>query len=411
VTAASSRESGSSGEADRALAIIRLAVVPVILVGDRLVAHPKIGQDPFDLIIGLTALYAVLALGLSFSPYAFRVPRAVYPALDLVAICALAYVSGGPFSQLRYAFFVMPVGAAFLLRPAQTVLWSLTAVIAYLAVSLLHPATSDARDLAYVSTQSLYLLWMGLAAVVLSVLLTRRADRISALAATRGRLVAQALRAEEHERWRLADTLHDYALQNVLAARQEVEEAEAGDPSALPQARSLLEATAHQLRETTFELHPQVLKHAGLAAAIRAVAEQQARRAGFVTRVEVDATAAGVYDELVFSVTRELLTNAAKHAGADHVTVDLRRADRALLLEVTDDGRGARDASRANAVAEGHIGLASCAERVESVGGSVHVASAPGKGTRVSVLIPVEASLDGAGPDANGRARRRPPQS
>jgi two-component system NarL family sensor kinase len=403
VTPAERHGNGSSGEADRALAIIRLAAVPVILVGDRLVAHPKIGQDPFDLILGLTALYAVIAVSLSFSPYASRVPRALYPALDLLAICALAYVSGGPFSQLRYAFFVMPVGAAFLLRPPQTVLWSLTAVMAYLAVSFLHPATSSARAIAYVSTQSLYLLWMGLAAVVLSVLLTRRAERISDLAATRGRLVAQALRAEEHERWRLADTLHDYALQNVLAARQEVEEAEAGDLAALPQARSLLEATASQLRETTFELHPQVLKQAGLAPAIRAIAEQQARRAGFATHVDVDPAAAGVYDELVFSLTRELLTNAAKHSGAANVTVDVRRADRALLLEVADDGRGTTAESRANAVAEGHIGLASCAERVDSVGGSLQVSSAPGDGTRVSVLIPIEASLDGARAQANGR--------
>ena len=128
------RDPGSSEEPDRALAVIRLAAVPVILVGDRLVAHPEFGQDPFDLVLGLTALYAFVALVLPFSPYGKHVPRPLYPALDLLAICALAYVSGGPFSQLRYAFFVMPVGAAFLLRPLQTVLWSLTAVLAYLVV-------------------------------------------------------------------------------------------------------------------------------------------------------------------------------------------------------------------------------------------------------------------------------------
>ena len=374
----------------RALAVVRLAALPVILIGERLVEHPELPGDPFDYVLAGTAVYAVAAFALTFSRRAQRVPAGAYAVLDLVLICALDYTSGGPFSEIRYAFFVLPVGAAFLLTPPLTALASVVVTAAYVGISLPHPATQRGEDLEFILTQALYVAWMGLAAVVLSVILTRRARRIDHLAALRGRLVAEALDAEDRERRRLAENLHDEAIQNLLAARQELGEAERGDGESLVRARVGLDRTVEQLRTAISELHPYVLEHAGLPAALEAVATEQGRRGRFHARVRVGPDASGPHDQLVLSLARELLVNAAKHAGASEVTVAVARTGSELVLEVGDDGRGIDLSRLASAPAEGHIGLASCAQRVQALGGRFDVLPATNGGTRVMATIPLD---------------------
>jgi two-component system, NarL family, sensor kinase len=386
------------GNPARALALIRLAAVPVILVGERLVEHPELSGDPFDWVLAATAVYAAAAFVLSRSSRGRAVPGMVYAILDLGFICALAYTSGGPFSQIRYAFFVLPVGAAFLLSPRLTAGASLAVVAAYVAVSLPHPATNHGEDLEFILAQALYVTWMGLAAVVLSWILTRRSERIDQLAALRGRLVAEALDAEDRERRRLAEALHDEAVQNLLAARQELREAERGDSAGLERARLGIDRAVEQLRGTVSELHPYLLERAGLSAALEAVAEEQGRRGRFHPRVRVAPDIPKEHAQLVLSVARELLVNAAKHASAGEVTVAVAPADGHLVLEVADDGQGIDPARLRDAPADGHVGLASCAQRVEAVGGRFHAIPLPDGGTRMLASIPLEAAereLDG----------------
>jgi two-component system NarL family sensor kinase len=373
--------------ADRALAAIRVAALPVILAGERLVPHDNAQAQLFAPIVVAAAVYAVAAAIVTSLPVRSLVPGTVYPALDLAFICALTYTSGGPFSQLRYAFFLLPLGGALLLRPGHTALTSLAAVLAYVLVSLVHPATQTVPEAVEREVVlSLYLTWMGSAAILLSMLLTRRTDEVHALAESRGRLVAQALEAEDRERRRLAEALHDEAIQNLLAARHELG---ANGSTDLELVRTGLDRTVRQLRDAVFDLHPYVLEHAGLTAALEAVAERQAKRAGFKWRVEVDPEAEGVDDQLVFSVARELVTNAAKHAGAGRLAVAVRWANGLLELEVCDDGSGIDPGRLARAPLEGHIGLASCAERVEALDGSFAVEPGPSGGTRVRARIPV----------------------
>ena len=384
------RRTEDPGDPTRGLALIRLAALPVIFVGERLVEHPKLAGDPFDAVLAATAVYALLAFVASLTRRGRAVPGVAWALLDLAFICALAYTSGGPFSQVRYAFFVLPVGAAFLLRPPLTVLASVAVVAAYVGVSLPHPATQHGADLEFVLTQALYVAWVGLAAVVLSVILTRRGDRIDQLAALRGQLVAEALDAEDRERRRLAEALHDDAIQNLLAARQELREAERGDREGVKRARGMVDLTVDQLRGAVFELHPYLLEQAGLPAALEAVAEQQGRRGRFHPRVRVGPDTGGEHDQLVLSLARELLVNAAKHSGAGEVTVALARTDGQLMLEVADDGSGISPDRLVIAPTQGHIGLASCAQRVEALGGRFSVAPRPRGGTRVRAMLPTE---------------------
>jgi two-component system NarL family sensor kinase len=214
-----------------------------------------------------------------------------------------------------------------------------------------------------------------------------RADRISELSASRNRLVEQILTAEESERRRLADALHDGAVQNLLAARQDL--AEAVDTPRLLSAKCAIDATVEQLREEISELHPSVLAHVGLTAALESVATVQARRGGFEATVEVDGSFPPPLEALTFTVCRELLVNAAKHSRARRVTVRVKELDGHVAIETADDGCGFPERSFKAALDRGHIGLASIAERVEALGGRIEVDSRPGTGTRVAAIVPV----------------------
>jgi signal transduction histidine kinase len=213
---------------------------------------------------------------------------------------------------------------------------------------------------------------------------------IEELSAARGRLVAQALDAEERARRRISETLHDGALQDLLAARHDLYAlaGHGGDEAALQAAQDGLGAVVRSLREVMSALHPTVLQYGGLEAALGAVADQQANAGGFAPELRVDPAATGVRDELLLSVARELLSNAARHASASRVEIALRRERDAIVLEVADDGAGLTPERLAEARDEGRIGLASARERMEAVGGSLVVTGGPGSGTRVRAQAP-----------------------
>jgi signal transduction histidine kinase len=82
------------------------------------------------------------------------------------------------------------------------------------------------------------------------------------------------------------------------------------------------------------------------------------------------------------------MTNVAKHARASMVTVTVRRVDDAIELIVADDGVGCDARQRARALREGHVGLASAAERAAAARGELRLRSAPGEGTIVGVRLP-----------------------
>jgi len=236
-----------------------------------------------------------------------------------------------------------------------------------------------------------YLLWVGVAAVLLSYVLGSRTERIAELASVRQRLLADALSAEERERQLLAEQLHDHAIQNLLSVRHELEEAGDGlGHPALRRAEATLGKTVDELREAMFELHPYVLEQAGLRAAIPAIGKRAARRGGF--RLQCDIRYGGPHpqERLLVSVARELLANAAQHASATQVLLRLSRENGEVILVVRDDGRGFDLDDMPARLARGHIGIASHRTRVESVGGRLDIDTSPGEGTTAVVHLPDE---------------------
>jgi two-component system, NarL family, sensor kinase len=205
----------------------------------------------------------------------------------------------------------------------------------------------------------------------------------------RRRLIADALTAGERERQTLAEGLHDHAIQNLLSARLELEEVEEEHPhAALRRADAALAETIRDLREAVFELHPYVLEQAGLEAALRSVAGRAAHRAGFAISLDLHSRRRHSHDSLLLAAARELLANSAQHAAASNVVVRLADVDGSVTLEVRDDGRGFEIAELPARLAEGHIGLQSQRERIESIGGRMDIRTSPGRGTAVRIRVP-----------------------
>jgi two-component system, NarL family, sensor kinase len=354
----------------RGVALLRLAFVGVALV-QTLSGGAHVDARLFAAVLALFAAYAVTA-----AVVAFTRARGAAPLLDLVLLAALVYASGGARSPLRFAFAALPVAAALRLTPRATLAWTAAAAGAYLAVAL-----AKAGDVRVVAAEALALAWIGAAAAMLAALVQRRERRLRMLA-------ARSFDAEARERRRLAQALHDDAIQNLLLARQEIADVARGVPLAAERARDALDAVHRQLRAEAFNMHPVALERAGLAAVLRSFAEEAGRRGRFHARVEVDPQAAGVRDDLVMATARELLANAARHASAGRVDVRVRIEDGRVRLTVADDGGGMAAGRLDDALAAGHIGLASVAERIRAAGGDMAIDSRLGGGTVVDASLP-----------------------
>ncbi|MFF0817810.1 sensor histidine kinase [Rhodococcus sp. NPDC003318] len=314
----------------------------------------------------------------------------VWTAIDIVALLALCVASGAATAQLLPVFFVLPVAVAFQYRPGLTAALGMCTAVGFYLVWLFYAVRDDTVDLPDVVY--LYvglLLWLTAATTALSSALVHRSGTVATLVEVRRRLLAESMNAEERERRRLAEYLHDGPLQTVLAARMDLDEAleRTPDPS-VAAAEAALRETASQLRSTVTTLHPQVLEQLGLTAALRELAEASARRAGYALDLDLDEVGRPACQSLLYRTARELVANVERHAGAGTVALHLTRNADAIDLVLADDGTGFDPAVLEDRVGEGHIGLASAALRIESVGGTFGVVSTPGAGTRVAVRVP-----------------------
>ncbi|MET8845375.1 ATP-binding protein [Amycolatopsis sp. NPDC004625] len=211
-------------------------------------------------------------------------------------------------------------------------------------------------------------------------------QRLAEVRASRARLVA----AGDEERRRLERDLHDGAQQRLVSVvllllRMAGRRSGAGLPpelgAVLAGAVDELQTAITELRELARGIRPAILTEAGLAAAVRSLADripmEVALAVGTVPRLDaaVEATA--------YFVTSEALTNALKHARAERADVRIAVTGAGLRVEVTDAGVGGADAGKGS-------GLAGLRDRVQALGGELDVTSGPG-GTAVTAVIPMAA--------------------
>ena len=205
------------------------------------------------------------------------------------------------------------------------------------------------------------------------------------------------LEVQEAERRSLARALHDEVGQLLTATKLTIQAAQRTRSATtarglLRESLGLLEQCINQVRSLSFDLRPSLLDDLGLPAALRWYLDRQADRAGFSVRFSGELSEARLPAEVetaCYRVIQEAVTNIARHARAQHVTVSLKLAGGELEAEVLDDGVGFDVAeARARGAAGASLGLVGMEERVALVGGRMQVHSAPGKGTRLVTWLP-----------------------
>lgn len=313
--------------------------------------------------------------------------------VDLAVVLALCLVSGGATAALLPIFFLLPISVAFQDRPFLTAIIGGITAVGYLTVWIVYSKRDDTMGLPnMVYTHFGFMVWLAVAATALSFVLVRRAQRLKALQQARLQLVSEAIGADESRNREIAEHLHDGPLQTLLAARLELDEARerTSDP-ALDAVDAALQETATGLRSTVTQLHPQVLAELGLTAGVRELLRQLHTRNNSITVTgELEEVGKPRSQSLLYRAARELLTNAAKHARATNVRVDLARSGDRVVLTVADDGIGFDPAEIEKSLAAGHIGLGSLLARFDAMGGSMQVTTRLGHGTEVTAVSPPE---------------------
>jgi two-component system sensor histidine kinase UhpB len=213
------------------------------------------------------------------------------------------------------------------------------------------------------------------------------------LEAERRRAGSAALHAQEEERARVARDLHDEVNQSLTGLLLRLEAARSEAPPELEPELAETKALAHQamreLLSLARQLRPTALDDLGLAAAVAGLVERLGEgEIEGVVEVEGDFTDLSDDAQLVvYRVAQEALSNAARHSGAAHVAVTLRRDTQGVGLIVADDGRGF-----AFAESERGLGIGGMRERALLVEGELTIESRPGAGTTVRLTIPAESS-------------------
>ncbi len=289
-------------------------------------------------------------------------------------------------------FFLIPMMATTELRPSVGAAVTTPAVAFYLA-ALIAAQPANVEPTAGIVIGTFLLAALSVGCVSLSWIQRSRVLTIAGLIADRGALMEELVGVERSSRQTLAEELHDGALQYVLAARQDLDDArKAGDSESLERIGVALNQSATLLRAKVSQLHPAVLDSAGLSRALADLCSSSERPGLEVTFVAADwpDEPRGAVDDLLYSACRELLSNAIRHAQARHVRVTLEAERGESRLTVADDGTGIEPGALEQRLRQGHVGLASQRTRIQAAGGRLRISPAT-PGTVVEVSVPTPA--------------------
>ncbi|KOG37084.1 HAMP domain-containing sensor histidine kinase [Streptomyces resistomycificus] len=200
---------------------------------------------------------------------------------------------------------------------------------------------------------------------------------------------ARVLLAQEAERRRIAQELHDEVGQSMTAILLSLERAadEADQPlrGELRQVQEITRGSLDEVRRLVRRLRPGVLEDLGLVSGLTSLTTEFATHVGMrvVRRFDTGLPVLDQQTELVlYRVAQEALTNAARHAEAGQVEVSLQHAGEAVVLAVVDDGRG-------TGVAREGAGIRGMRERALLIGATLDVTSQPQAGTTVRLTVPL----------------------
>jgi signal transduction histidine kinase len=225
----------------------------------------------------------------------------------------------------------------------------------------------------------------------------RRTRRLEARREQVQELAAALTYAEQQERARIAEVLHDHLQQLVFGIQLKVQMVRGADDDLRPALIDQAEKLAHEAMETTrtltVELNPPVLAEDDFEAIASWLASHVEETHGLEVQV-ISEDACEIQSRelraLLAQSVRELLFNAAKHAGVDEARVRLERADGDFLIHVEDDGRGFDPDDVDGSDTNGGFGLYSVRERMRLFGADLAIDSVPGDGTHLTIRIPCD---------------------
>jgi signal transduction histidine kinase len=252
--------------------------------------------------------------------------------------------------------------------------------------SITQSGRRQAESLAVPLVGGLFLLWL-----VTLPLAWRLARRLQQRQLEREALLQRAIDAQDSERRRIAGALHDDVVQDLAGLGFSLSAAAARtDSPELHEAARQTRQTMRKLRSALVDIYPPSLQRAGLQAAID---DLTAALAAQGTQVDVDVPSSTALphekEALIFRTVQEGLRNAAKHAHAEHVEVQVAVSDHVATAVVSDDGRGFDPERSGNGGGEAHMGLELLSDLAEEAGGRLKVSSSPGRGTQLRLEVPV----------------------
>jgi PAS domain S-box-containing protein len=206
-------------------------------------------------------------------------------------------------------------------------------------------------------------------------------------------LAVELIQAEERERSRISDLLHEDLQQILASARLQLESVLTQLPSeaGLEHVVGLLKAAIAKSRSLSQELSPAILNHSDLVTALQWLTRHMAEQ--FELTIDLDIRNRQTIEHMpvsvfIFRAVQELLFNVVKHAGVKSARVVLSIQGPSIAVRVSDEGRGFAPALLGHS--KGGLGLLSLRERASYIGGRLDIESAPGHGTRLTLIVPLD---------------------
>jgi signal transduction histidine kinase len=350
---------------------------------------------------------AVLALALAWSAGVLRLAGrqrdlAMSPAVavgDLVVLGVIQVAEPASYAGVRFVALFLIATHAYFLGEVRGLGVALAGVVVLVpAAALLDELPVRGGLLAF------YEALFAASAICCGLFVAHLRTTESAARLRARELSRRTIEAEAHVRRRLAETIHDGPVQELIGLDlmlASVDRAVArGNQEQvlerLAEARALTERNIGALRDEIVGLGPYAFDELTFATAIEECVPVWQRRYGIEVELAVDPL--NLTNETcgsLFGVASEAVANAGRHAGATRVVVTLRTVGDEVELRVSDDGHGFAGVDPESSTDLGHIGLASMRERAELIGGRLEIETSE-RGTKVLLRAPLEEDADSA---------------
>ncbi len=335
------------------------------------------------IIIPLTLILMIVAVGsVALHQQAMRaqlpadtMKSATSPALELTLVAPLVLIA-----PLLFAIFALWFGAKQIVQPLQKLEAKATA-LAWGDFDAIREPVGGISEVQHLQME-----------------LTEMARKVRAAQNGLHDYIGAITSAQEEERNRLARELHDDTIQAVIALKQRMQLAQKfvktqSGHQALNELETLAEQTVENLRRLTRALRPIYLEDLGLVTALEMLAREMSDGNSLSVvfqQIGSEQRLTSEVELVLYRITQEALNNVLRHAKANTAALHIIFADKEVLLEVSDDGVGFQmPNSPTDFAPNGHFGLLGMHERAELIGAKLEVQSEAGKGTRVSVHMPI----------------------